>query len=496
MGFYIRKALLTGPVRVNLSKGGLGFSAGVTGARVGVNRQGVYVHGGRGGLYYRKYMKKGAGAGDGGRGTVGSSTGASARASAGTMRVADSLGQTVTHFQDTGVTLARPLAVDMGGEGSDGSGSQGSVVQGSAVHGSTVHGSTVQGSISRTGVPNRTTKTSMRQATLEREDPLLNKRNLLLFAGSFFALFVSLLANSRIFVLITGVLFLAVLGFSLYQYYWRSVATKRFHTLTGLLEKDLRFPPVGDLPQKIGSHEVLPEKIPEKWRYLLAFRLHAVGCEVAMRNERIHIADTLAWLDEHVPLSTNRVSEIRISVLMELLQEMLEDHLLSEEENRAMTRLIQEAGVSKEKLKPLHRTMDAYNLLREEIQRPLLETSAGIPLFRGEVAYEVFDKVRIVKERVFDRFQRDGVQHRVMGYDIQSEGKFVITDRRFVLVGRGSREYRLNQLLDITTDPEAGVIELTMNKRKSPIILTTENLMLLSARLERVHQMIMNQSAT
>lgn len=476
MGFYIRKALLTGPVRVNLSKGGLGFSAGVTGARVGVNRQGVYVHGGRGGLYYRKYMKKGAGAGDGGRGTVGSSTGASARASAGTMRVADSLGQTVTHFQDTGVTLARPLAVDMGGEGSQ--------------------GSTVQGSISRTGVPNRTTKTSMRQATLEREDPLLNKRNLLLFAGSFFALFVSLLANSRIFVLITGVLFLAVLGFSLYQYYWRSVATKRFHTLTGLLEKDLRFPPVGDLPQKIGSHEVLPEKIPEKWRYLLAFRLHAVGCEVAMRNERIHIADTLAWLDEHVPLSTNRVSEIRISVLMELLQEMLEDHLLSEEENRAMTRLIQEAGVSKEKLKPLHRTMDAYNLLREEIQRPLLETSAGIPLFRGEVAYEVFDKVRIVKEHVFDRFQRDGVQHRVMGYDIQSEGKFVITDRRFVLVGRGSREYRLNQLLDITTDPEAGVIELTMNKRKSPIILTTENLMLLSARLERVHQMIMNQSAT
>jgi len=482
MGFYIRKALLTGPVRVNLSKGGLGFSAGVTGARVGVNRQGVYVHGGRGGLYYRKYMKKGNGAGDGRRGTVGSSTGASA----GATRVADSSGQTVTHFQDTGVTLARPLAVDMGGEGSNGSGSLGSAVQGSAV----------QGSISRTGVPNRTTKTSMRQVTLEREDPLLNKRNLLLFAGSFFALFVSLLANSRIFVLITGVLFLAVLGFSLYQYYWRSVATKRFHTLTGLLEKDLRFPPAGDLPQKIGSHEVLPEKLPEKWRYLLAFRLHAVGCEVAMRNERIHIADTLAWLDEHVPLSTNRVSEIRVSVLMELLQEMLEDHLLSEEENRAMTRLIQEAGVSKEKLKPLHRTMDAYNLLREEIQRPLLETSAGIPLFRGEVAYEVFDKVRIVKERVFDRFQRDGVQHRVMGYDIQSEGKLVITDRRFVLVGRGSREYRLNQLLDITADPEAGVIELTMNKRKSPIILTTENLMLLSARLERVHQMIMNQSAT
>lgn len=71
----------------------------------------------------------------------------------------------------------------------------------------------------------------------------------------------------------------------------------------------------------------------------------------------------------------------------------------------------------------------------------------------------------------------------------------MITDRRMVLAGRGSREYRLNQLLDITVDPEAGVIELTMNKRKSPIILTAENLMLLSARLERVHQMVIDRSA-
>jgi hypothetical protein len=54
MAWYLRKAVRFGPLRVNLSKRGLGASAGVTGARIGVDAGGrPYVHGGRGGLYYR-----------------------------------------------------------------------------------------------------------------------------------------------------------------------------------------------------------------------------------------------------------------------------------------------------------------------------------------------------------------------------------------------------------------------------------------------------------
>jgi hypothetical protein len=57
MAFYLRKAFKTGPVRFNLSKGGIGISVGVTGARIGLNRRGAYVHGGRHGVYYRKHLK-------------------------------------------------------------------------------------------------------------------------------------------------------------------------------------------------------------------------------------------------------------------------------------------------------------------------------------------------------------------------------------------------------------------------------------------------------
>jgi hypothetical protein len=59
MGFYIRKSLSFGPLRFNLSKSGIGVSAGVKGFRVGAGPRGNYVHAGRGGLYYRATLPSG-----------------------------------------------------------------------------------------------------------------------------------------------------------------------------------------------------------------------------------------------------------------------------------------------------------------------------------------------------------------------------------------------------------------------------------------------------
>jgi len=56
MGWY-RKAFRLGPLRLNLSKRGVGASVGVKGARLGVDASGKpYVAGGRGGLYFRQRL--------------------------------------------------------------------------------------------------------------------------------------------------------------------------------------------------------------------------------------------------------------------------------------------------------------------------------------------------------------------------------------------------------------------------------------------------------
>lgn len=57
MGWYLRKSFGFGPLRVNLSKSGLGYSLGVPGARIGTNSRGTYIRMGRGGIYYQKYLQ-------------------------------------------------------------------------------------------------------------------------------------------------------------------------------------------------------------------------------------------------------------------------------------------------------------------------------------------------------------------------------------------------------------------------------------------------------
>lgn len=61
MGFYLRKSLRVGPIRFNLSKSGIGVSAGLRGFRVGTGPRGHYVHMGRHGVYYRATLPFGQG---------------------------------------------------------------------------------------------------------------------------------------------------------------------------------------------------------------------------------------------------------------------------------------------------------------------------------------------------------------------------------------------------------------------------------------------------
>ena len=56
MGIFFRKSFRLGPLRLNLSQSGLGVSAGVKGAHIGVGPRGPYVSGGKGGIYFRESL--------------------------------------------------------------------------------------------------------------------------------------------------------------------------------------------------------------------------------------------------------------------------------------------------------------------------------------------------------------------------------------------------------------------------------------------------------
>lgn len=56
MGFYLKKSFSLGPLRINLSKSGVGLSLGIKGLRIGTGPNGNYVHAGRKGIYYKKSL--------------------------------------------------------------------------------------------------------------------------------------------------------------------------------------------------------------------------------------------------------------------------------------------------------------------------------------------------------------------------------------------------------------------------------------------------------
>lgn len=55
MGFFFRKSINLGFLRINFSKSGIGFSVGVPGFRIVKPPKGnIYLHMGKKGFYYRK----------------------------------------------------------------------------------------------------------------------------------------------------------------------------------------------------------------------------------------------------------------------------------------------------------------------------------------------------------------------------------------------------------------------------------------------------------
>jgi hypothetical protein len=56
VGLFFRKSIKAGPFRINLSKSGVGVSAGVKGARISKGPRGTYINVGCGGIYYRQKL--------------------------------------------------------------------------------------------------------------------------------------------------------------------------------------------------------------------------------------------------------------------------------------------------------------------------------------------------------------------------------------------------------------------------------------------------------
>ncbi len=416
MAFYLRKYLKTGPFRLNLSKGGLGLSGGIVGARIGIGPKGAYVHGGRHGIYYRKYASKG-------RGKVGRN-----------YAVADDTdtqrpGEEVRYFMDTGMTFRPP--VDM------------------------------------------TSRPTPQAPDLPGHSL---PANILLGAGLLLAL--TWFAIQEPFYLIAGIVLLTggILMNSRHQKQREKAEDVRQAIEEGLRKKE-------SVQILLDKHHV--SDVAHRYRPWMDFHVFALFQDAFYEDPEYILPDEIQALEDQLSLSYDLIQRMKADVFSEFLDEVMEDHVITREEEKQLDVLQAGLRIRDEDITTEKHLIHQMCAFRDAVEGPLRPVNVKIPLRNNEACY-YHCQGRVLKEKIFGRYQRQLVQYKEIGYDIDVEGDIYLCTNRLLIVDRGSRDYPLNRLLDMCLSLEDHTVQLTLDGRKNPLILTMPDVATFAGKLRQV----------
>ncbi|TVR39978.1 MAG: DUF4236 domain-containing protein [Cryomorphaceae bacterium] len=402
MAFYLRRGINFGPLRVNFSKSGIGLSAGVTGARVGINSRGqAYVHGGRHGMYYRKNI------------------GGKSRSSNGGSAFDRSFGDI---FVDTGLT-------------------------------------------------HRVERINPPRIDIPRLDERLPNWSLVLG--------IVLIVGGLISGDALAAVLLAIIG--AVGIYWFVRARNKVQRRKNALDALIQVRPSDD---HHAAWKSLTSNLDDSDRKAVA------EPALFMWLEQLSDAETRVSLDSltsFLPVEEARAKSLALFWYRFLLTEMLADHMLSEEEEESLKELEEAWQIDPAMVHSEHNLIQRFRNLRSVMNEPLSEVAISRELKRNEVGY--FEGAgKLLRQVVLHRFQREGMQFRELGYREELSGTLRITSSVYEVDpdGRLPRSYPISGVEDICLNPEEGVVEVSMQNRQSPVIITASDVMVFATALEKV----------
>ncbi len=411
MGFYLRKSFRAGPVRFNLSKSGVGASFGVTGARLGVSSRGrAYVHGGRGGLYYRKSL------GGGGAGRAGGE-----RADDGPAPAAGptALGP-VELTEDTGVTYG--------------------------------------------ALPQREQAPEAVAAPVRSAPPTYGW----LALG---AVAAGLLLPSPFPAVVAALVFAGLVALGARRGKRRAAGDAYGRLLDARVAAGDAIS--DDERSAIDAARRDPALTPADARYFeeraylgLLEDAAANGASGPRALERLAEMDGLVGLD---PAFRHRA---RLDAYSRAHVEAVSDHDLTEAEEQALDRVRTAFELSDEELADELTLLGRLRELRAIRDGDLPVVDATVKLSSREVCH-LEGEGRLLKRRLLRSFSRDGQRYKVRGYVIDKEGTLVVTSRRVALVHRGVTSFPIGKILDVEVDHDRQLLILTRDNVATPTCLTT-----------------------
>jgi hypothetical protein len=420
MGFFIRKAFSSEPVRLNLSEGSAEEPTGNTGIRTGLNRKGTYTYGGRHGLYYKKKFL--------GKGRNHKSNEPSARKD-GSIDIFKDTGQTFSPVYD----LIEPRKLPVHTE-----------IKGIQKH-----------------------PLMWLLLLLSLAVPLLLSEPANLFAWT---------APGIVLLMIT----------SAYIHH-RSWIKKGKHLVESMAETFERKPD----QFSVEPMKKFIRKAPEKYVNRFLPDLYLVLIQIMIENPDDRHIFPFNKFEKQIPLTEDFISETKKAALANSLDGLLAVQMLSKDDEENIRELVDKLYLDDRFVFEELQYLNLASTVRQEIESPLNQQNTTVPLDSGEVCYGEYEPVRLLEERVIERFQQDRIPYRKIGFDTELEGKLVLTNRRLILFGEdGSHEFRMNKIVDVITCLEINTTELLLSGRTSPVIFAAPSPLMISGRIEKILQEI------
>lgn len=416
MSFFLRKSFRAGPIRLNLSESGIGVSADVSGARLGINKDGAYMHGGRHGVYYREQLGK----------RQRQATGRGVDVDGPNAEAADP--SSTARFVDTGLTFDAPVQPND------------------------------LPPVEVPALPSAWNRTAV-------------------------ALGVSLLGMvlagylGPIALAIALALPFAAVGYGALER-WRNQKAEA-ELQRGLEALDHHDDPRPAL-QAPSATRLGPAQ-----RAWLEFQLYEALVHRATEDDAAVTAEELRAFEANSTLPGDVQDAVKADAFTALLDALLADHQLTHAEEAALLHLADRLELDATVIGAELQTLDVMAILREELASDLAPVDADVRLKQGETCYFA-GRGRQLVARIQQRSPHNEGQDEEVGYETDIDGRIYLTDRRILLVGEGSRSYRIGRVLDVELSLEDNTVRLTLENRKNPVILTLPNAPVFAARLQQL----------
>lgn len=183
-------------------------------------------------------------------------------------------------------------------------------------------------------------------------------------------------------------------------------------------------------------------------------------------------------------LDESLTDRLKLDAVDELIADCLSDHMLSNEEESHIRRIIEDLGVPPKEQQKLKQELRRYAEARELLTN-LREISCPVMLTRGEVCYFT-TQGRLLKRKQLGRQQRNGVVYKQIGYETEMEGSIYVTNKHIHITDGSTRSIRLSQITSITQDLVENVITISLSTRVNPLYFTARDTLKLSFLLNHL----------